>query len=37
MPNMDARSLRLVLSGEALAHRTVVTSALDAWRMVWDG
>jgi len=37
LPQMDARSLRPVLAGKAKKHREVVHSALEEWRLVWDG
>lgn len=37
IPSADARSLRPVLSGQADHHREFVTSALNDWRMVFDG
>jgi arylsulfatase A-like enzyme len=37
LPEMDSRSLRPVLSGEARLHRPHVRSGLGAWRMVFDG
>ncbi|MBI3973073.1 MAG: sulfatase-like hydrolase/transferase, partial [Chloroflexi bacterium] len=37
LPEMDSRSLVPVLSGRAESHRECVTSALDRWRMVFDG
>lgn len=35
--DMDSQSLRPVLEGRAKLHRDVVYSALERWRMVWDG
>lgn len=34
---MEARSLRPVLSGRTAHHREVLHSALEEWRLVWDG
>jgi len=36
LPQVDSRSLRPVL-GEEGAHREVVASALDGWRLLYDG
>ncbi|MGH9664218.1 MAG: sulfatase family protein, partial [Bryobacteraceae bacterium] len=35
--DMDSRSIRPVLEGRSKAHREVVYSGLQRWRMVWDG
>jgi arylsulfatase len=37
LPDMDARSLRAVLTGRRAAHRPVAVSALRTWRLVFDG
>lgn len=37
MPDMDARSLRPLLSGETHTHRRCVVSALNDWTAVIDG
>jgi arylsulfatase A-like enzyme len=37
LPNMEARSLLPLLAGEQETHRPVITSALENWRMVFDG
>ncbi len=34
---MDSRSLRPLLTGRTKVHRSHVVSALEGWRMVWDG
>ncbi len=37
MPDMDARSLRPLLDGSKSTHRNHVVSALDDWRLIFDG
>ena len=37
LPQMDALSLRPVLTGKSRKHRDVLHSALEEWRLVWDG
>jgi len=37
LPGMEARTLRPVLTGKRKRHRAVVHSALEEWRLVWDG
>jgi len=37
LSGMEARSLRPVLTGKSRKHRDVVHSALEEWRLVWDG
>lgn len=37
LPQMDARSLRPVLTGKSTRHRDYLHSALEEWRLVWDG
>jgi arylsulfatase len=37
LPQMEARSLRPVLTGKSKKHRDVLYSALEEWRLVWDG
>lgn len=37
LPGMEARSLRPVLRGQTKTHRDVLHSALEEWRLVWDG
>ncbi|MBT6146269.1 MAG: sulfatase, partial [Gemmatimonadetes bacterium] len=37
LPEMEGRSLRPLLSGEATSHRDYVTSGLKDWRMIYDG
>ena len=37
LPQMEARSLRPVLTGKTKKHREVLHSALEEWRLVWDG
>lgn len=37
LPAMEARSLRPVLTGKSAVHRDVLHSALEEWRLVWDG
>lgn len=37
LPDMEARSLRPVLTGATGKHRDVLHSALEEWRLVWDG
>ncbi len=37
LPDMDSRSVRGLLEGERKKHREVVISALDDWRMIYDG
>ena len=37
LPQMDARSLRPVLTGKTPKHRDILHSALEEWRLVWDG
>ena len=37
LPQMEARSLRPVLTGKTQKHREVLHSALEEWRLVWDG
>jgi arylsulfatase A-like enzyme len=37
LPQMDARSLRPVLTGKSAKHRELLHSALEEWRLVWDG
>ena len=34
---MDSRSLRPLLAGRTKVHRSHVVSALEGWRLVWDG
>ena len=34
---MEALSLRPVLTGKTKKHREVLHSALEEWRLVWDG
>ena len=34
---MDSRSLRPLLAGRTKVHRSHVVSALEGWRMVWNG
>jgi len=36
-PSMEAKSLRNVLNGRARRHRELLYSALEEWRLVWDG
>lgn len=37
LPQMEARSLRPVLTGKATKHREFLLSALEEWKLVWDG
>ncbi|MBI2688066.1 MAG: sulfatase-like hydrolase/transferase [Acidobacteria bacterium] len=37
LPEMEAKSLRPVLTGKTGHHRTHLHSALEEWRLVWDG
>ncbi len=37
LPQMEARSLRPVLTGKATKHRDFLLSALEEWKLVWDG
>ncbi|MFN0102190.1 MAG: sulfatase [Bryobacteraceae bacterium] len=37
LPGMGARSLRPVLTGKTQKHREILHSALEEWRLVWDG
>lgn len=37
LPAMEGRTLRPVLAGRSNRHRDVVHSALEEWRLVWDG
>ena len=37
LPRMEARSLRPVLTGKSKKHREVLISALEEWKLVWDG
>lgn len=37
LPQMEARSLRPVLTGKTGKHRDVLLSALEEWKLVWDG
>lgn len=37
IPEADARSLKPLLAGETSTHRDVAISALNDWRMIWDG
>jgi arylsulfatase A-like enzyme len=37
LPGMEARSLRGVLRGKERKQREVLHSALEEWRLVWDG
>lgn len=37
LPQMEARSLRPLLEGRTKRHREVLYSALEEWRLVWDG
>lgn len=37
LAGMEARTLRPVLTGKRKRHRAVVHSALEEWRLVWDG
>ncbi|HEU0122365.1 MAG TPA: sulfatase-like hydrolase/transferase [Bryobacteraceae bacterium] len=37
LPGMAASSLRPVLTGQTKKHRDVLHSALEEWRLVWDG
>ncbi len=37
LPGMEARSLRGVVTGKTSKHRDVLHSALEEWRLVWDG
>jgi arylsulfatase A-like enzyme len=37
LPQMEARSLRPVLTGHTKKHREYVNSALEEWKLVWDG
>lgn len=37
LPGMDALSLRPVMQGKRHSHRTRLNSALEEWRLVWDG
>jgi arylsulfatase A-like enzyme len=36
-PGMESRSVTPILRGETSTHRDVARSALQDWRMVWDG
>ena len=37
LPQMEAQSLRPILTGKTKKHREVLYSALEEWRLVWDG
>jgi arylsulfatase A-like enzyme len=37
LPQMEARSLRPVLTGKTAKHRDFLLSALEEWKLVWDG
>ncbi len=37
MPAMEARSLRGIVTGKQKKHREIVHSALEDWKLVWDG
>jgi arylsulfatase A-like enzyme len=37
LPQMEARSLRPVLTGKTAKHRDFLVSALEEWKLVWDG
>ena len=37
LPQMEAQSLRPVLTGKTQKHREILHSALEEWRLVWDG
>jgi arylsulfatase A-like enzyme len=37
LPDMDAITLRPILSGKRLHHRNYVTSGLNDWQLVWGG
>ena len=37
LPQMEARSLRPLLTGKTQKHRDYLISALEEWKLVWDG
>jgi choline-sulfatase len=37
LPKMEALSLRPALTGKTQVHREILHSALEEWRLVWDG